>query len=248
MLTITTWKTFLRYGLDLMTKEDCAAAVYFLCCEQIRCDASSFNTSTSQVILAKSLWPVKIDVDEYLRSPDKYAEYLENISSSPTANIGELLKMTTCIPCFIFVADFEFNTVLVHVFQKHFYETYGVGSIWLDGMILTGEPNEYVQDDEKVKNAFKDHIKNARQALMQTRGASGAMYKDTRLALLNEMSDADMREYLKKNYQTDTAGLDSSKVYALMHDLFIDETNGPGQDNLKTAIQHKYKNRKKNKS
>lgn len=247
MLTITTWQTFLTYGLDLVTKDELAASIYIIACDQVKFDAGSYDTKASPIVRAKTLWPEKVDMDTFLKEPHKYIEFLEKLSSTPQASIGRILELTTCIPCFMFVGKFERNDIIVHALQKFFFDTFGVGSLWLDGMIYDGNANEYLQDDEKVKREFKELVKHRNQQNFDTKAPPGRIHREARLNTLNSMSETDMREYLKKRYKTDTSGMDSTKVYGMMVDLFVDESDGVGRDQVTKAIRYNYKHRKKKK-
>lgn len=245
MLIMTTWRTFLTYGLDLMTREECDSAIYFVATNEIRYDISAYGQRASQVQPCKSYW--SMDVDACLADPSRYKEMLETLASSPSANTGMLLEMNLLVPCFMFVPNIPRNTVLVHVLQDHLHDAFGIGSMWLDGAIYEGDPYRLEQDDEKVKAMFKDHVKHARKTSLDVRTAPGRIYRDTRLNTLNQMSEVEQRKYLLKNYGTDTEGMDAATVYALMLDLFVEETAGASEkaDNLKEAIRSRYKKSKK---
>ena len=248
MLIITTWKTWLLYGLDMMTKDDCLTSIYFIACDQIKYYSSSYNTTDSRVIPTKVIWPSTADIQNYIGNPDSYREYLEAIASTPSANIGKLMMTSLSIPCYLFVGNGmgEATNRLVHVLQKHLFDAYGIGSIWLDGYIYDSDPNEYVQDDEKLKKKYREHLKHANKNLIRARTAGGTIYRDTRLHHLNSMSESEQRQYLKKHYHVEVEKLDAATVYAMMVDLFVDESEGSkGDQEIKDTIRANYKNRKK---
>lgn len=250
MVIITTWRTWLRYGLDLMTRDDCAAAMYFIACNQIKYDATTYSNTNTQIIAAKVLWPIT-EMDEFLMDPSKYRDYIENISSTPSANIGKMMMSSYSTPCYLFVPEINKSgditqlTRLVHVLQKSLFDFYGMGSIWFDGLIYRSEPNEYKQDNERLLNNFKLHTKRARQNLNTTREVGGELYKDTRMNHLSSMSESQQRQYLKKRYNVDTSNMDAQTVYAMMVDLFVEETEGESSDQIKDSIRMHYKESKK---
>lgn len=244
MLIVSTWKTFLTYGLDIVTKEECDSAIFFIATNQVRYDISAYSQTNSQIQPAKIYW--SMEVDACLADPNRYRETLKSISSSPSANLGMLLEMNLLVPCFMFVPQFPNNGILVNVLQDHFHEEFGIGSMWLDGAIYDDDPHTLEQDDEKVKAMFKDHIKHARKTHLDVRTTPGEIYRDTRLNTLNQMTETEQRKYLMRNYGTDTDGMDAATVYALMLDLFVDETTGTRtSDSLKDAIRKRYKKSKK---
>lgn len=245
MTIITTWKTFLTYALDVMTKTDCAASVFFICSNAIRYDSGVYDKATSQIVPSKILWP-DANMDEVLRDNSLYYKYLENVCSSPSANIGKLLEINMCLPTFILVPGIKRNTELVHVLQQFLYDVYGIGSFWLDGAIYDRDGNEYKQDDDKLRKKIIEHVKKANAVKTQTRSMPGRLYRDTRLNHLNSMNETDMRKYLRKQYDVDTSGMDASTVYAMMVDLYVDESAGvPESDDYKKAIREKYKESRK---
>lgn len=243
MVLITTWPTFLTYGLDLMTRDEITAAVFILAGQDVRYDARVYRDK--QFCLTKLLWTD--DVEEALKNPKKYWEELENMSANPGAGIGKIMGGTIALPTILFVPNTPRNTVLVHVLQKFLFETWGIGSVWLDGAIYEHDGNYYEQDDEKVKKAYKDHLKHAAKNLQSSRMLPGKLHRDTRLNYLNKgMSESDMRKYLSEHYGKDTTGMDASMVYTMMKDLFVDEADGtPDVDNTKDVIRGNYKIKKK---
>lgn len=243
-MIITTWKTFLLYGLDLFSSEELAATTFFICTNEIRYDATSYGPD-SQIVPCKVLWPQ--DLDESLSNPDSYREALLNATQSPMASFGKMLQMNMCLPCIMFVPRVKQNEVIVHIIQDILSEEYGIGSYFLDGAIYHKDPYERPSDSEKIRRKFKEHIKLSRKNIAATRQVSGRMYRETRMNYLNDMSEADQRKYLKKHYNVDTDNMDGTQIYSLMVDLFVDESNGASTDNVKDTLRRKYKESKKKK-
>lgn len=245
-MIITTWRTFLLYGLDLMTKEECAATTYFIATNEIRYDISSYG-SDGPVVQCKTLWPDNID--ECLKNPEvKYREFLDNFSSAPMRNINQMMIHELCLPSILFVPNIKRNTPIVHVMQKYLNDVYGIGSIWLDGLLYEGNANEYHSDKEKCKQVLRRSFKEANKLKFKSCSPKGTLFRDTRLNALQNMSESDMRTYLKKHYDVDSAGMDTSTVYSLMTDLFVDENGTETTDQTKEAIQRRYRmDRKKRK-
>ena len=246
MVVILTYRAFLLYALDIMSKDECAASTFFIACNQVRYDVGAYS-SGSQTIDSRSLWPDVSEIDTCLAKEHAYRDKLDNISTSASDTLGKLMLSTLTLPTFMFVQDIPRNTALVHTLQQWMKDVYGIGSIWFDGAIYDNDPNEIAQDDAKVKERYKEHTRQARKTIRQARTPSGAIYRDTRMMYLNSMSEADMRKYLKKEHNVDTAGMDGTAVYSMMVDLFVDESAGPGQSGLRSAIQDRYRRRKKKK-
>lgn len=243
LMIITTWKTFLLYGLDLMTKEECSATTFFIATNEIRYDVSGYSND-GPISMCKTLWPD--DLDNYLKSPEvTYREFLDNFSSSPMRNLNQMMMCELCLPSILFVPNVKRNTDLVHVLQKYLNEVYGIGSIWLDGLLYEGNGNEYSSDKIKCRDVLRRSFKEANKLRNQSRSPKGSLYRDTRLNTLQQMSESEMRTYLHKNYDIDTAGMDATKVYALMTDLFVDENGSESSSNIRTAIQERYNKEKK---
>ena len=243
-MIITTWKTFLLYGLDLMTKDECAATTFFLATNEIRYDIRGYSND-GPIVMAKALWPD--DLDYYLKNPEhRYREFLDNYSSSPMRNLNMMMTCELCLPSILFVPNIKRNTELVHVLQRYLSEVYGIGTIWLDGLLYEGDGNQYKTDKEKCREELKRSFKEAQKIQQAVRAPKGSLYRDTRLNTLQQMNESQMRTYLRKNYDIDTAGMDATKVYALMTDLFVDENANESSNNLKDAIQMKYHESRKN--
>lgn len=255
MIIISTWRYFLLYALDIMSKDDCSASMYILVSEQVKYDGSLYTTKAvsdgnfyAPAFTAKSLWPpLRSDQEECIRDPRKYRKYLEDTISTPGCAMGQILQSALACNTFMFVPDIRQAGVLVHCLQEFLYDTFGLGSMWFNGAIDENDPNEYIQDDKKVLAAFRRHAKEARMNVINCRGAPGAPYIDSRRNMLNEMTEGEMRDYLKKYCNTDTAGMDASTVYALMYDLFVEEANGESRDSLREDLQKKYRKSRKRK-
>lgn len=249
MLVITTWKIFLLYILDYVTKDELTAASFFVANNQIRLDTSAYQVG-EQVVRCNTLWPVGSDLDECLQNPDRFWKYLEDISSSPKMSFGAMMTMNLCVPSFLFIPDMrdhKQSTRLVKVFQKFIYETFGMSSIWFDGLLFDQDGNEYPQDREKLKQQLTIHLKRSDKNIKAARAPVGPLYRDTRMYHLQAMKESEQRKYLKDKFKVDTVGMDASTVFQMMVDLFVDENDGVDHEELKDAVRRQYKEKKKHK-
>lgn len=228
--------------LDYMTSDEVLASAYFIATEQVKYTLAMYSSRRTPIETAKVLDPAN---DLYDKDPEKYYQYLVDISSQPRASIGKIMMASLAIPTILFVTERVGETKRVHVMQKFFYQEFGIGSMWFDGLLYENNPNIYHQDDDKVRKKYKEHVKNSNRMNIVSDMGKGPAFRERRLQKVNSMSEADMRKILKKYYDVDTSGLPYDAVYTMIVDMYVNEDGVEGEDDIVTSIRTRYKNRRK---